>query len=134
MFLCFLSHHNINLILSFSYKNGPFSILTAKHLLSNEKTWYRELLCIYRTMKLWPFTSKDLVYSFCKEQEKKVLRAFDKNPGYVSNPHTLSCRYVQLRPIISLKIWYTGVLYKASLNPLLWILPALPSPPNNCFL
>lgn len=50
MFLCFLLQHNINLILHFSYRKEPFSTVTAKHLLSNGKTCYSELLCIYKTM------------------------------------------------------------------------------------
>lgn len=52
MFLCFLLQHNINLILHFSFRNGPFSIVAAKHLLSNGKTCYSEFPCIYKTMRI----------------------------------------------------------------------------------
>lgn len=53
MHLCFLWQHNINLRLHFSFWNGPFSIVTAKHLLSNGKTHYSEFLCIYRIMWIY---------------------------------------------------------------------------------
>lgn len=64
------------------------------------------LYCVFTGQCKVMHLTKNLVYSFCKEQQKKkkVLSAFDKNPGYVSNPHTPFCRYIPLRPTVRLEI------------------------------